>query len=66
MRAFPVSRLFQQMFGAEGGKARRVSASAAMASPSSGTRRPGQARAQAPRRLARLCLGIGDGSVHRQ
>lgn len=67
MRSSSVPQFFQQVFGSEGGKVRALSGNAtALQSARGVTRRIDPVRAAAPKRFARLCLGIGDGSVHRQ
>jgi hypothetical protein len=67
VRAFPLPRLWRQVIGAESGKARALSAGAVLAqAPKGAAARADPPGIVAPKRYARLCLGIGDGSVHRQ
>jgi hypothetical protein len=68
VHTFSLPRLLQQVFGGEGGKLRALPAGVAMVSAAArgATRRLDPVRAVAPGRKARLCQGIGDGSVHRQ
>ncbi|RDS83999.1 hypothetical protein [Dyella psychrodurans] len=67
MHSSSVPQFFQQVFGSEAGKVSALSSSVGVSQPERGTtRRIDPVRAVAPKRFARLCLGIGDGSVHRQ